>query len=147
MVVHLFEYIISQFLCAGLVSPTPLIPSFSFHISLQPTEPAPSWHPGGSDSPASLRERGGEREGWEGREEEGMNQNTIKGTGWPFWELKARWLEAASHRQWRERDRKSGWSKRPMRPFISKERAITLQPLLAAKQGVLIETHSRSKTT
>lgn len=53
--------------------------------------PAPSWHPGGSDSPASLRGggkererdrgRGGEGEGWEGREEEGMNQNTIKGTG------------------------------------------------------------------
>lgn len=70
--------------------------SLSYHVTLQLTGPAPSWHPGGSDSPASLWEKGGEREVWEGREEEGMNQNTIKGTEWPFWELKARWLE----REW-----------------------------------------------
>lgn len=42
--------------------------------------------------------------GGRGRKEEGMNQNTIKGTEWPFWELKAHWLEAASDRQRRERD-------------------------------------------
>lgn len=77
----------------------------SSHITLQLTGPAPSWHPGGSDSPASLWEKGGDGEGWEGRKEEGMNQNTIKGTEWPFWELKACWLEPASHRQWREGER------------------------------------------
>ena len=46
--------------------------------------------------------KGVEREGWEGREEEGMNQNTIKGTEWPLWELKACWLEAALGRLGRD---------------------------------------------
>lgn len=67
------------------------------------------------------RGRGGEGEGWEGREEEGMNQNTIKGTGWPFWELKARWLEAARTDGGGKDTEEKGRSKkkeRPMRPFI-----------------------------
>lgn len=56
--------------------------AFSSSVSLQLTGAAPSWHPGDSGSPASLCEKRGRKkgEGWEGREEEGMNQNTIKGT-------------------------------------------------------------------
>lgn len=92
-----------------------LLLSFLSHVIPQLMGPAPSWHPGGSDSPASLWDKGGEKEGWEGRKEERMNQNTIKMTMWPFWELRGRWLEAMSHRQQRERDAerdeeaKSGW--------------------------------------
>ena len=52
----------------------------SSDVSLRPMGPAPSWHPGGTGSPASLWGKGGEREGWEGRKEERMNQNPIKGT-------------------------------------------------------------------
>ena len=99
--------------------------SLSYHVTLQLTGPAPSWHPGGSDSPASLWEKGGEREVWEGREEEGMNQNTIKGTEWPFWELKARWLEREGGRG-RERERE----REPER--VAAE-VIGPQPLLAVK--------------
>lgn len=76
-----------------------LLLSFLSHVIPQPMGPAPSWHPGGSDSPASLWDKGGEKEGWEGRKEERMNQNTIKMTMWPFWELRGRWLEAMSRTQ------------------------------------------------
>lgn len=108
--------------------------SFSFTVNLQLMGPVPSWHPGGSGSPVSLWEKnGGEREGWEWRKEEGMNQNTIKGTGWPFWELKACWLQADSGRctkTSRERDGDSEMmrKKRPGRPFIHWQREISPQP-------------------
>lgn len=81
------------------------------------------------------RSESGGRGGWEEREEEGMNQNTIKGTGWPFWELKAHWLEAA-RTDCGEEDTEERKKKANETFYFARKRAITLQPQLAAKQGV-----------
>ena len=114
--------------------------SFSSVVTLQLTGPAPSWHPGGIGSPASLWEKGGEREGWEGREEEGMNQNTIKGTEWPLWELKACWLEAALGRLGRDGRRQAHTERESGRsPFKPDPDIVPLQwPLIMP--GLLVYT-------
>lgn len=59
-------------------------------------------------------------------------------------------IRGGSHRRRRERHRRERTEQKKRKAnetfYFARKRAITLQPRLAAKQGVLIETRSRSKT-